>query len=390
MKKLTKWLSSLLVAAIVLLSVPLTSVAAPPKTFTDDLGRVVSLPSTINTWAPSGILAQIALYSVDPAMLAGWGQAPTAAQKNYIDPAYRSLPLFGQMYGVASTPSGYDETAVINSKANIVIDVGQIKGNKTDMADDFNAFTARTGIPIVFIQAEELDDYAHIYEALGIILGDTTKTNPLKNYCTDLVDYIVAQRDKPLDIANSKYNAAYFAPDRTVYYGELDGLKTNGTSGPGAIHQNLFDFIGAINVANISSPSGAGRTPVTLSDVIKWAPDCAIFGQGSIYSTVGSDSAWSTIPAIQNSRYAEVPEALYNFIDRPPSINRLIGVQWLAYTLFPEVYPKWDTYSKLRTSVINFYNLFYHYNMTAGEANALLSKGSFESPFYVWKPLTNR
>lgn len=389
MKKVTKWLSSLLIAAMVLLSVPLTSAATPPATFTDDLGRVVSLPGTITTWAPSGILAQIALYSVDPAMLAAWAQAPTVAQQAYINSTYWSLPVVGQMYGTASTPSGYDEYQLGVSGADIVIDVGQVKGSVLDMTNDFNDFTTRTGVPIIFIEAEELDDYEHIYNALGTILGDTTNTGPLETYCANLVDYITTERDKPVDLIKGEYNAAYFASSRTVYYGETaDGLKTNGTSGPGAIHQNLLGFIGAINVANITSSSGAGRTPVTLSDVIGWAPDCAIFGQGSIYSTVGSNNAWlgispatAGVPAIINDRYAEVPEALYNFIDRPPSINRLIGAQWLCHIIFPEVYPAWTSYTDFRTAVIDFYDLFYHYNMSTVDADALLANSEFATPW---------
>ena len=371
MKKSVKTIPGILAAAGIITS--MFSLPASAVTYVDDLGRTINLPSTIDSWAPSGILAQLALYSVDPDLLAGWAQAPSVAQQSYIDSAYWSLPVFGQIYGTASTPSGYDETAVVNSGADVIIDIGQVKGTVQDMADDFDDLQDSTGIPVVFINADDIDEYAHIYAELGEILGSTAITGDLEDYCEDVINYIDTQSGTiPSIVSNA----------RTVYYGEgSTGLLTNGTTGSGAIHQNILPFIGAVNVANINSPSGSGRTPVDIEDVQGWDPDIIIFGPGSYYDSVATDTDWEDIAAVEDDHYAEVPDALYNWIDRPPSINRILGAQWLAHIIFPEYYSDFDTYTEFRSVVIDFYDLFYHYSMTTTEADAILANAEFGDPY---------
>ena len=65
----------------------------------------------------------------------------------------------------------------------------------------------------------------------------------------------------------------------------------------------------------------------------------------------------------------EVPTAPFNWFDRPPSVNRMIGIKWLANLLYPNVF-RYD----MAAEVKDFYAKFYHYNLGRG-GNSLAGTG---------------
>ncbi len=376
-RPIKKWFPQIFRLFILLLLILAMPTMASAYNYTDDLGRTVSLPNTINKFAPSGAMAEIVLYSVNPAKLAGWANAPTPAQQQYINytayPNLANLPVFGQIYGGSGI---YNVDAVKASGAQVIVDVGQIKGSVAEMANAFDELQAEAGIPVVFIRADDLGapvhDYDRVYERLSIfLLNDSAQIYALQGYCFDTKEYIETQREAiPQNVAET----------RTIYYGEgPDGLLTNGTWGPGAIHQDIMRFIGGINVADIESASGQGLTPVTIGQVQGWDPDAIIFGPGSYYDYVADDPDWEEISAVRNGKYVQVPDARYNWIGRPPSVNRMLGAQWLAHIMFPEYYPAYSS-DALPTIVDDFYNLFYHYDLSPAQINAILSAAEFVVP----------
>ena len=66
-----------------------------------------------------------------------------------------------------------------------------------------------------------------------------------------------------------------------------------------------------------------------------------------------------------DAQFVDVP---YGWIDFPPSVNRLIGVRWLARVLYPELFPE-----DLRPIVKEFYTLFYHQAPTEQQVADLLA-----------------
>jgi iron complex transport system substrate-binding protein len=54
-------------------------------------------------------------------------------------------------------------------------------------------------------------------------------------------------------------------------------------------------------------------------------------------------------------------------VDSPPAVNRLIGVRFLAATLYPELFPR-----DLRETTADFYRRFYHVDLTEPQLDLLL------------------
>jgi len=63
-----------------------------------------------------------------------------------------------------------------------------------------------------------------------------------------------------------------------------------------------------------------------------------------------------------------VPGLPFGWIDFPPSLNRLIGLRWLARILYPENFPE-----DLRSIVRDFYSRFHHQAPTAAQLEQLLN-----------------
>jgi iron complex transport system substrate-binding protein len=74
---------------------------------------------------------------------------------------------------------------------------------------------------------------------------------------------------------------------------------------------------------------------------------------------------------VQEGAVYEVPYGPYNWMDRPPSVQRVLAVKWLANLLYPEVFD-YDMVAEAQA----FYQLFFHYELTQEEARALLANST--------------
>ena len=105
-----------------------------------------------------------------------------------------------------------------------------------------------------------------------------------------------------------------------------------------------------------------------MEQILKWNPDVILFAPGSIYATVGEDSAWQGVTAIKEGRYYEVPNGPYNWMGFPPSVQRMLGMMWMAKLLYPDA-ADYD----LQAEVTEYFKLFYHTDLTDEAYNALVA-----------------
>ena len=91
----------------------------------------------------------------------------------------------------------------------------------------------------------------------------------------------------------------------------------------------------------------------------------------SIYSTVGEDSAWQTIDAIKSGKFYEVPAAPYNWISTPPSVNQIMGLQWLSRLCYPDKFS-----DDIATVTKDYYKNVYGYELGDDECQKLIANAS--------------
>ena len=313
------------------------------RVFTDSCGREVTVPADIQKIAVSGPLAQMVVFAIAPDKMVGVANAWDESAKAYFDAKYLELPLLGQLYGGKGE---LNLETLLAAAPDVVIDVGEPKDS---IAEDLDALQEQTGIPFVHIDAylASMDD---TYAMLGDLLA-------MPNEAQGLADYCRYAYDRAVEIANSveKVNLLYITGD--------EGLNV---IAKGSYHAEAIDLL-ANNLAVVEEPSSKGTgNEVDMEQILNWNPDAVIFAPGSIYSTVADNENWQTIPAIRDGRYYEVPVGPYNWMGFPPSVQRILGMQWMAKVLYPDA-ADYDMYETTQT----YFQLFYHCDLTAEQYAAL-------------------
>lgn len=338
----------LLAFLIGLLLISCTPAQAPEgKTYTDDAGRSVTLPDKIEKVSPSGNPAQIILYTLAPDKLLNWAQKPQGNIAAYMDEKYVNLPEFGAFF---SKNSNLNFEELIKASPDLIIDIGE---KKDDVVEQMDNIQQQTGIPTVFIEAE-LDTMDQAYLKLGNLLGQPERAKQMADYIASTMKLAEENRNK-------------ITQPVKVYYGlGNDGLEANAK---GSVHADILDVVGLENVAVIDNTQGSATNVVTPEQLLLWAPDALLFDQGGVYPNLKTDPFWSEL----NLPAYEAPNGPYNWLGRPPSVNRYLGIKWLGHIFYPDLYDL-----DIVTEAQNFYKLFYHYDLSEDEAIKLLGD-SFKS-----------
>ena len=317
-------------------------------TFTDSCGRQVELPEKIKTVAPSGPLAQIFLYTLCPDKLAGLSTPLTRKQKQYFPKKYWDLPVFGQFYGGGGTLS-YE--SVIAAAPDVIIDMGE---EKSGIAADMNTIQKQTGIPAVFIHAS-LEETAQAYDILGKITGETKQAAALADYVRETLGDAKAYGAR---IPKKQRKAVLFS----------QGEYGTAVNGKGSLHAQVLDWAAARNVAVLEENSDRGGDEVSMEQILLWDPEVVVLAPDSCYDDIGDDPLWANVQAVKTGAVYEVPDAPYNWLDKPPSVQRILGIRWLGNLLYPKVF-RYDMVKETQA----FYKLFYHYDLTRAKARVLLA-----------------
>ena len=353
-----KWIALLLA---LVMSVSLFACGAQPETndgdsqhtgdeavtrvFTDSCGREVTVPANVEKVAVSGPLAQIVVFAMAPDKLVGIANAWDESAAQFLDTKYYDLPLLGQLYGGKGE---MNLETLLAAAPDVVIDVGEPKGS---IVEDMDALQEQTGIPFVHIDAylAAMDD---TYAMLGDLLAMPNEAQGLADYCRYAYDKVKAIADSVEKV------------DLLYVTGE-EGLNVIAR---GSYHAEVIDML-CNNLAVVDEPSSKGTgNEVDMEQILNWNPDAVIFAPGSIYSTVADNENWQTIPAIRDGRYYEVPMGPYNWMGFPPSVQRILGMQWMAKVLYPDA-ADYDMYETTQT----YFQLFYHCDLTREQYDALVA-----------------
>lgn len=312
--------------------------------FVDSLGREVTLPVDITRVAVSGTLAEMMVFAVAPDRLVGISNTFSDDEKEYIGEAYHNLPVLGKLYGSQGT---MNLESLLATNPDIIIDIGEPKG---DIAKDMDELQKKTGIPTVHITAY-LDTTPEAFRMLGDLLNMPEDAEKRAKYCED-----VLQQTQDMLGEIEKKEAIYLVGDK--------GLNVIAS---GSYQSELLNMM-LDNIAVIEVPISSGMgNEIDIEQLLLWDPEHIIFSTGSIYDSVSDDPRWNGLQAIENNNYYEVPTGPDNWLGFPPSVQRYLGMQWLA-TLFYEEYSPFD----LKAQVTAYYALFYHSELSDAQYDALI------------------
>ena len=102
--------------------------------------------------------------------------------------------------------------------------------------------------------------------------------------------------------------------------------------------------------------------------VIVADPDTIVTWDPTFYDRVWQDPLWADIAAVREGRVYLSPTLPFGWVDRPPSINRMIGLKWLAGLFYPDLWAR-----DLRAETRAHYRLWYHIDLTDEDLDRLLA-----------------
>lgn len=318
------------------------------REISDMAGRTVTVPTEIHSVFSISASGTIILYTIDPELLIGVNYEFNDAEKEFILEEYRNLPAFGQGGKI-------NQEAIIAEAPDICITYGTL--SEADVSEAEN-FMDQTGIPVVMLDGS-LSSAADTYRFLGKLLNTEERTEELAVYAENALEFAEA-----IDIPNSERIS--------VYYG--NGLESLETAPVGSPHAELLSLVDGINVASLEGEI-TSRIDISAEQIISWNPEVIILnGEPTAnmspieaVNAFKNDKRYQNVDAVVNNRVFAIPKYPFSWFDRPPSINRLIGISWLAAILYPE-----QVSVDIDREATEFYSLFYHMDITEKQLDTLL------------------
>lgn len=311
--------------------------AAAQTTFMDDAGRSVALPKTVDRVFAAGAPAEALLYTLVPDKLAGRNHMPSAAELELMPPEYRAPR---QIVNLPDRDDARYDAELLALDVDVYIDYGTVDD---DYVAALEAISERTGIPALILNGS-LENVPAVYRRLGAALGVQARGERLAREAERLLDkYRGALADPPV--------RAYLACSANGLTPCLEGHS----SGEAAA------LLGAVNVGG--TLASAPRRPLTLDELRERAPDVVIVPSGAAEALRNSPD-WQTLAA---GRIYAPPDLPFNWGPRPPSVNRLLGVIWLAYAARGRPFD-----DEFREDVSRFFAAFYHVTPTAEQLRQLV------------------
>ena len=281
-----------------------------------------------------------------PEKLIGWNLKPREAELPYLPGPVRSLPEIGRLTGRGGSAN---LELIMAAKPDLILDFGSVNATYVSLADRVQA---QTGIPYILIGGH-FDETVSALRSVGSILGVHGRAELLARWTEGIFDQV----GRVVQSAPAAQRPRVYLARRS------NGLETGNR---GSINTEIIERAGAVNVVE-GGREGGGLVNVSLEQVLQWNPDTIITTDRDFTEQAKAGLAWGNIEAVRRGRIFLSPSLPYGWIDGPPSVNRILGLQWLARLFFPG-----RLSGDIRSDTRGFYNTFYQVDVTDAQLDVLL------------------
>ncbi len=276
----------------------------------------------------------------------GWPRANRPEEREFLAAPYADLPELGTLTGQGGEAN---LERVLALQPDLILDFGSVRDTYIDLADRVQA---QTGIPYLLIDGR-FENTPAALRLLGVALGVPERGEALAQDAEATfarIDALLA------DIPEDERPRAYLARGP-------EGLESGVV---GSINTEILERAGGVNVLG-RSDTARGLVQVNLEALLAADPDVIVTWDRQFFDAHRDSPLWSRMSAVQEGQVHLSPVLPFGWIDRPPSLNRMIGLDWMAATFFPDRY---ETDLKERTR--DYYKLWYHLDLTDDQLDRLL------------------
>jgi iron complex transport system substrate-binding protein len=311
-----------------LLAAPRVAAAA---TVRDAAGRAVPVPAQVARVFPAGPPAAIMLYTLAPDLLLGWPRANRPEECAYLLPDICTRPEVGRLTGRGNTAN---LESVLALKPDLILDIGSTSNTYVSLAERVHE---QTKIPYALLDGRFVNIPAS-YKTLGQMIGRERDGEELSSTSRKMLSEVTERIGR---VPHDRRPRVYYARGPR-------GLQTGGR---GSINVETIELV----AQNAATEMPGSLVNVSVEQVLFWNPDAIVTIDQDFANSVRTDPAWAPLKAVRNGRVYLSPKLPFGWVDFPPSVNRLIGLWWLAKILYPDKFP--EDMTKLTR---DFYTKFYH------------------------------
>ena len=324
------------------------------RTVTDHAGRSVTIPTPekLERIYYTSALAQIWVFSLAPELQGGTSIQYTPQELAYLPDGTDQLLYMGSLSGGGEI----DREMLMAKDIQMIFSISGVPLSPSDISDGEKLQEA-TGIPVVFVDGS-FDNIIEAYRFVGDVMGRKERAEEIAQFLEKIYEGVTSA---VAQVPREKR--------KTLYYAEGPfGLSTEPDISQ---HALTFEIGGANNVAAVELTAGIGMTNVSLESVIAWDPEVIVAWddviRGGADEIIRNNSDWATIKAVRDGRVYTMPNAPFAWCDRPPGVNRFLGIQWVANMLYPDIYDV-DMVEETK----KFYSTLYWVDITDDQARDLL------------------
>lgn len=284
--------------------------AEPGPGVRDDAGRIRQLPAPAARVLAAGAPAEVLMLTLAPRRLVALNREPSPAALRHLREDLLPRARIRQLPETGDASRDADAVAL---EPDLILDYGSIHPDYVARAD---AIETRLGVPYLVFDGS-LARIPDAYRRIGPLVGAEARGNRLAALAQRLLD---------------DYHGLFAdAPARRVYVTDspegLSPVFTDfGTS-------EIFAWLGLRNVAG--ALDDAKTLPIDFAQVEQWQPD-AIFALNPAFpERVAGDARWQRLAAVRAGRIHVAPRLPFDWMARPPSVNRLLGLVWVAMVSSP-------------------------------------------------------
>lgn len=314
------------------------------KTITDHAGVEVEIPTQIDRVVVGSFYPLASVLSVY------LGSAEKIVGIHPVSMSAAKYGLLGEVFPeILNANTGFINGSEVNVEEVLSLNPDVVLGVDAEQAE----ILRDAGIPAVTFSAaawdyDILETYDQWIALIDQIFGQSELSKEISTYSQKVYDNIqevvctIPEADKKKILVLFKYD------DSTMI-----------TSGHNFFGQFWAEEAGGINVAGEITEGSSVQ--INMEQVYEWDPDVILITNFTgtqpedLYNNaIGSDD-WSTVSAVVNKQVYKMPLGMYRTYT--PGADTPVTLQWVAKTIYPELFADVDMNEVTRTYFKDFYDV---------------------------------
>jgi len=319
------------------------------KTIKDLNNQDITVPDRVEAAFGSSPPMNYLLYALNPDKMSGLNFSAknqnNLADEAFLSKKFLSLPVIGSFHGGGQSINL--ETIIKHNPDLILLWEDDL------LIDKVQKEIAKTNIPTITLPFRKIETMPRSIAFAGEAIGEKARGDLLASYTQSIIGEIKGSLE---NVKPTKY-----------YYAEgVDGLSTECSV---SFHVEALNFAGGENVHRCEQRALLGLEKINFETLISYDPDIIIAQNTMTYNNIMKNPLWQHLRAVKEKNVHIVPNNPFNWIDRPPSFMRIIGIQWLTKLFHNQEYK-----INMHERVKEFYKLFLNVELSDAQVRELLGE----------------